>query len=91
MSLSPEYLEAILNGPALLAPPGVTTNFNSKDSNAVYVLPVAVTVASITTILLILRIYTKRVLTRSMAWEDCKVSNFWLRMRRLTHLKILLF
>ncbi|TVY39056.1 Satratoxin biosynthesis SC1 cluster protein [Lachnellula occidentalis] len=71
MQLPPAALNAILNGPALEPPQGVVPNFNSHDTLAVYILPTVLSGLALSTVFLILRIYTKYFITRSVLWEDC--------------------
>ncbi|TVY39345.1 Satratoxin biosynthesis SC1 cluster protein [Lachnellula subtilissima] len=71
MQLPPAVLAAILDGPALEPPKGVKPNFNSHDTIAIYIWPTVLLGLSLSTVFLILRIYTKHFITRSMSWEDC--------------------
>jgi hypothetical protein len=70
--LPAEAVEALLNGPAMKAPHGVKTNFNTHDNLAKYIIPTDTVILTLTTIVLVLRVYTKRFIARSMAWDDCK-------------------
>jgi len=76
MQLPPAVLAAILDGPALEPPKGVKPNFNSHDTLAIYIWPTVLLGLSLSTVFLILRIYTKHFITRSMSWEDCKFTEY---------------
>ncbi|TVY17219.1 Satratoxin biosynthesis SC1 cluster protein 4 [Lachnellula arida] len=80
MALSPDVLNAILNGPALDPPKGVTPNFHSHDSLAIYILPTVLVGLSISTVFLILRIYTKYFIIRSVSLEDYITILAWVML-----------
>ena len=69
--LTPEQLAALLNGPAAKSPDGVYHLDNPDNQNAMVV---GVTIASLvlTTILVLIRAYSRLVMIRRVAFEDCK-------------------
>jgi len=72
MASQPVLVGALLNGPAMKPPQGVKPNFHSHDTIANYILPTDAVLLTLSTIALVLRIYTRRFITRSMALDDCK-------------------
>ena len=75
-SLTPEQsqaaLQTLLNGPAGLPPAGVIPNFNNPpNQDTIQYVTTALTL-SFATCAVIIRIYTKRFLLRSMGYEDCR-------------------
>ena len=64
-------LQKLLNGPAALPPAGIIPNLDNpqKQHTAQYV--TAALTLSFATCAVIVRIYTKRFLVRSTAYEDC--------------------
>ena len=76
-SLTPEQshaaFQALLNGPAGLPPAGVLPNFENPPRNLASIFHVtAALTLSFTTVAVVVRIYTKRCLLRSMGYEDCR-------------------
>ena len=76
-SLTPEQshaaFESLLNGPAALPPAGVLSNFESPSQNLASIFHVNAALAlSFTTVAVVIRIYTKRCLLRSIGYEDCR-------------------
>jgi len=67
-----EKMLVLLNGPADVPPVGVVPNFdNPPDLNAIIISTItACTVAS--TLAVTIRLYSKLLLIRSIALEDCK-------------------
>lgn len=60
--------------PAMAAPPGVVSDFNSPDSLLTYSFAtVAICVFSIT-VALVLRLFTKIWVAKSMGWDDCEFT-----------------
>lgn len=56
----------------LAPPPGVTPNFVNPDSlHTEWVLTISICLV-FPTIFIILRMYTKLILIKSLGWEDCK-------------------
>lgn len=83
-SLTPAQLELalqkLLNGPAGIPPAGIIPNFDNPPHLAVLLLEVtAGLTVGFATCALIIRIYTKHFLLRSMGYEDCKYRLFPLR------------
>ena len=78
-SLTPEQSQAafqtLLNGPAGLPPAGVLPNFENPPQNLASVFRVTAALAlSFATVAVVIRVYTKRCLIRSMGYEDCRSS-----------------
>ena len=78
-SLTPDQLEValqkILNGPAGIPPPGTIPNFDNPPNLAVLLdVTVGLTVG-LATCAVIIRVYTKYFLLRSMGYDDCKYSD----------------
>ena len=70
-SLSPDQLEALLNGPAETPPTGVVPNFqNPRNLNDLFILTATLTWGS-ATLAVLFRIYTKSFIIRSINYEDC--------------------
>ena len=70
-SLTPAQLQALLDGPAGVPPPGVIPNFvdpPNYDTRAVTVMAIGSTVSMF---VLLIRIYTKAFIIRSLVLEDC--------------------
>lgn len=72
-ALTPEQLEALLNGPALAPPDGVMPNFENppnKNYIAAAVVPLCLTV---TTIAVLLRVWARVFLLRKVGLPDGKI------------------
>ncbi|KAG9231696.1 hypothetical protein BJ875DRAFT_486766 [Amylocarpus encephaloides] len=69
-SLPPSVIEALLDGPAMLPPKGVTANFDNPGSLNVFVVPTVVLAIVFPTLALLMRIYTQRSISRPLYWED---------------------
>ena len=65
-------LQSLLNGPAGMPPPGVIPNFDNPPNLHVPFYIIASLTLSFATFAVIIRIYTKYFLLRSMGYEDCK-------------------
>ena len=66
-------LERLLNGPAGSPPAGTMPNFNNPSQNLVMVLYVTAGLSvTFATFAVVIRIYTKHFLLRSMGYEDCE-------------------
>ena len=65
-------LQSLLNGPAGMPPPGVVPNFDNPPNLAVYLYVTVGLTLGFATFAVIIRIYTKCFLLRSMGYEDCK-------------------
>ena len=69
-------LESLLDQPAGLPPAGITPNFDTpQNHNTVQDVTSALTI-SFATCAVLIRIYTKRRLLRSINYEDCGCSSF---------------
>lgn len=75
-SLSPEQLQRLLSGPAGTAPTGVIPNFDDPANLNVYVILTITICITLATVVVLLRMYTKIFITRSLANEDCKLLSF---------------
>ena len=76
-SLTPEQsyaaLQTLLNGPAGVPPAGVLPNFENPQQNLalIFRFTTALTLG-FATVAVVIRVYTKRCLIRSMGYEDCR-------------------
>lgn len=69
-------LQTLLDGPAGKPPHGVVPTF---DSSSILLNTLAWTCGicvSLSTVVVLLRIYTKLIISRSRAWEDCKILDW---------------
>jgi hypothetical protein len=64
--------EMLLNMPAMQHPPGVTPDFVSPSTYRPEMLGVLVSMFLIATIAVVIRTYTKLVVVKRLAMEDCK-------------------
>lgn len=64
--------QAVLNGPAASPPAGVTPNFNDPPNLDRAVAVVLTLCIFLSTVAVLLRLYTKKFLIRSWAYEDCE-------------------
>ncbi len=70
-----QQLQALLNGPAMAPPPAVEPNFvNPKNEFVYFVLTIVLTV-TISTLALLVRMYTKISIIRKVGWEDCMTDS----------------
>lgn len=60
-----------LNGPAMVPPPGVTPNFVDPPNQRHIVLFVLIFYMTLSTIVILMRMYTKIFLLRKTVFEDC--------------------
>ena len=72
-SLSPEQLQILLSGPAGTPPVGVIPNFNDPANLDTYVILTISVCMTLATVAVLLRMYTKIFIIRSLANEDCKL------------------
>jgi hypothetical protein len=70
--MTPAQAQDLLNGPATTPPFGETTNFDNPETNAMFVVPTIIVALVLTTVALSVRIYTRRIITRTMGWDDCR-------------------
>ena len=78
-SVSPEQSAAkvhgLLNGPAGTPPPGLLPNFQDPPNlNSALIFTVTICMA-VATVVVVMRMYTKLFLIRSVAYEDCELLN----------------
>lgn len=71
VSPMPGQLEQLLDGPAVTPPAGITPNLDNPPNIDIYYLTFSLCV-SVASLAVITRIYTKHILIRSVAYEDCK-------------------
>ena len=71
-SLSPEQLQQLLDGPAGTPPVGVIPNFDNPSNLDTYLILTISACMTFATVAVLLRMYTKIFITRSLANEDCK-------------------
>ncbi|KAI0418236.1 hypothetical protein F5X98DRAFT_338471 [Xylaria grammica] len=68
--LSPAEQQVILEGPALLPPPGKVSSFKDPQNNNSLALAVSILGLSVSSILLLFRVYTKIIVLRAPRIED---------------------
>ena len=66
-------LEALLNGPAVKPPPGVLSNFDNPPNQDTVALTIGNLLIIFASLAVLIRIYTRRVLLRSVGCDDCKL------------------
>ena len=75
-TLTPEQsmvaLQVLLNGPAMPPPPGVTSDFDHPLSDYTVHIVMLTLFITFSTISVLMRMYTKLFLVRSVVLEDCK-------------------
>ena len=64
-------LESLLNGPASPPPAGITPNLENPPNQQVRLHIVAILTISFSTCAVLIRIYTKRFVLRTVGYEDC--------------------
>lgn len=70
---TPQELEAILEGPALQAPPGQTYNLiDPPNKNFWFIVTLTITV-TISTFAVLIRVYTKFFVVKLRGLEDCEL------------------
>ena len=69
---TPGQFQAIINGPAGRPPAGVTPNFHNPSSLNRFVAPILTLCITFTTLAILTRMYTKKFLIKSWAYEDCR-------------------
>ena len=72
-SLNSEKLQELLNGPAGTPPIGVMPNFDNPPSLEFYLIFTITVCVTLATVVVLLRMYTKIFIIRSLANEDCKL------------------
>ena len=72
VNLTPAQLQALLDGPAGKPPLGITPNFVNPPNHATLAIAVMAIGLTISTLVLMIRMYTKIFLIRSVVLEDCK-------------------
>lgn len=74
VNISPALWEQLKKVPALPPPPGVTSNLGNREvPNHFEWIITAILGFTFTTILVLIRIYTKFFIIKSHGWEDCKL------------------
>ena len=68
---TPQQRNDLLNGPAAAPPSGIAPNFVNPENNYVYFVLTIVLTVTISTLALLMRIYTKNFIIRKVGWEDC--------------------
>ena len=71
---TPQEVQALLNGPAGVPPPGTVPDFVNPPDFLYGVIVTLVLTLSVSTIALVTRIYTKLRLIKSLDIEDCKCN-----------------
>ena len=64
-------LEALLNGPAGTPPAGVQSNFDNPANLNTIIIIVKTLALTLTTLAVLIRIYTRHYLSHSMGYDDC--------------------
>ena len=77
--LSPEKLQELLNGPASAPPAGVLPDFNSPYNFKKAFIATLILCIVPSTSAILLRMYTKVFLIKSIAYEDCRQTKFPLK------------
>lgn len=72
---SPAVIELLLDTPALQAPPGADTTMTTDGPDQVWYLVVAITCVAIPGLFLMVRVYTKLAIVRSLEIADCKSTS----------------
>lgn len=90
-TLTPEQsmvaLEALLNGPAAPPPAGVTSDFTDPANLHLIGTVVLIICLTLSTLAVLMRMYTKLFVIRSIAPEDCKCPSLtWLGCRATDNL-----
>lgn len=71
--LTPPQIEALLEGPALVAPPGQTYNFiNPENSSYNWYIFTLTICFGVSTFAVLIRIYTRVKIIKIHGFEDCK-------------------
>lgn len=74
VNISPALWEQLKKVPALPPPPGVTSNLANREVPNHFEWIITATLGfTFTTILVLIRIYTKFFIIKSHGWEDCKL------------------
>lgn len=76
ITLTPEQsmaaLQRLLNGPAATPPAGVTPDFDDPPNQRLFVIAILVLCLTFSTLAVLMRMYTKLFLVRSLVPEDCE-------------------
>lgn len=72
--LPPDQQEAILNGPALAPPNGLTPNFDHPPNDNPVALAAMTICLIVATIAAVLRIYSRVIVLKRVFLEDCKIE-----------------
>ena len=73
--MSPEELAKLMEGPAAKPPPGVIPNFDDPPNSNHKITILCILAAVIGTPFVIMRLYTRLVLTRKIMFEDCTFTH----------------
>jgi hypothetical protein len=71
-ALSPEVIQALLNGPGLAPPPGEVPNLKDPPNERTTMIVVNTVYLVLTTVAIFIRMYTKGFIARRVEVEDCK-------------------
>ena len=74
-AMTPAALRTLLEGPAMSPPAGITPNFQKPSDFAAFATLTLVLGFTFGTLAVLLRMYTKVYILRSLAWEDCRVPS----------------
>ena len=72
--LTPEQLQALLDGPAGKPPAGILPNLENPPNLDTYLVVTVALTLTFGTLAVLLRLYTKLLILRSFACEDCKYA-----------------
>ena len=68
-------IQSLLNGPAGKPPAGVASDFENPPNIDGTIVPILALCVTIATLAVLIRLYTKSFLLRSLAYEDCKFKS----------------
>jgi hypothetical protein len=71
-NLSPEAQQAILDGPGMEPPEGVTPDFSKPENRPAVAIAVASVCITLVTLSVILRAYSRIIIVKKMRLEDCR-------------------
>ena len=92
-ALTSEKLQALLNGPASTPPAGVVPNSHNPPNLNAFLIVTLTLALTFGTLAILMRLYTKLFIIRSVAYEDCTFPRFapltsMLILRRCCHARL---
>lgn len=76
---SQQHNQTLFDGPAMKPPTGVKPDFNHPANKQGYFILTFVLTVAVSTLAIIIRMYTKVRIIRKVGWEDCMVTSFYPR------------